>query len=83
MSATPDPITPADITYGLLLEAGRPDLAELVSFHTNDDGTFYLEPLDEVTGVDLELMEKAEALALERISSTDVLADLAEWQASR
>ena len=36
---------PADIAYAALLEAGRPDLADLVAFHLEDDGiTLYLEP---------------------------------------
>lgn len=75
---TADPPTVADVAYAALLEAGRPDLAELVAFHVDDDGTLYLEPLDDVAGADLELMLKAEGLALEWQSSADVIADLEE-----
>jgi len=52
-----------DITHAALLEAGRPDLADLVQFFENDDGSLYLEPMDEVSPADLKLMLRAEALA--------------------
>lgn len=55
--------SPADVAFGALLEAGRPDLAELVHVFTNDDGTFYIEPLDEVADpADVALIERAEFL---------------------
>lgn len=54
----------AEVAYGALLEVGRRDLADLVMFHLDDDGTPYLEPMDDVAGADLELMVRAEALAL-------------------
>lgn len=52
-----------DITYAALLEAGRPDLANLVQFFEDDDGSLYLEPMDEVSDLDLIVMSKAVFLA--------------------
>lgn len=57
----------ADVAAAALREVGRPDLAELVQFFIDDDGSFYLEPMDEVFGTDLALMKRAERLALEAI----------------
>lgn len=52
----------AHITYGALLEAARPDLAALVCYFHNEDGTPYLEPLDEVTAQSLaSIVRQAEA----------------------
>ena len=56
---------PADVAVAALLEACRPDLAELVHVFTNDDGTFYLEPMTDLhdgplTAADEALMERAE-----------------------
>ena len=59
--------TAADIASAALLEAGRPDLAQLVQFFLDDACSFYLEPMDEVFGADLDLMQRAERLALEAI----------------
>jgi hypothetical protein len=58
----------ATVAHAALLEAGRPDLADLVRFFRNGDGSLYLEPLDEVAGDDLELMLRAERLALLAVS---------------
>lgn len=56
---------PVDVAWAALCEVGRHDLAMLVCFHLHPDGGMYLEPLDEVTGADLELMVRAEQLALD------------------
>ena len=57
--------TCAAIAWAALREIGRDDLAELVQFFINEDGSLYLEPMDEVCDADLELMKRAERLALE------------------
>jgi len=54
----------ANITHAALLEVGRPDLAFLVSWSQDDDGSWYLEPLDDVADADLKLMLRAEQVAL-------------------
>lgn len=53
-----------DVAHAALLEVGRSDLAELVCGYVDADGSLYLEPLDEVVGADLALMERAWSLAL-------------------
>lgn len=58
----------AQVSYGALLEAGRPDLALIAAWFTDDDGSIYIEPLDELEGDDLALVERAERLALEAIA---------------
>ena len=59
----------ANIAYAALREVGRDDLADLVCFFIDVDGSVYLEPLDEVTCADLALIERAERLALEVVHS--------------
>lgn len=55
----------ADVAHSALMDAGHPDLAELVRFFWHDDESPYLEPLDEVTDAEWEIMQRAESLALE------------------
>ena len=54
-----------ELAAAALAEAGRVDLAHGVLGFTNDDGTFYLEPLDaeELDRLDLDLIERAAHLA--------------------
>lgn len=52
-----------DVTYAALQEVGRPDLANLVQFFEDDDGSPYLEPMDEVSAMDMEIMDRAVFLA--------------------
>jgi hypothetical protein len=54
-----------NMVYAALMEGGRPDLAVNVLVFVEDDGTPYVEPMDELTGIDLAIVEKAESLALE------------------
>jgi hypothetical protein len=61
----------AEVSYGALVEVGRLDLANLVQWFENDDGSLYLEPMDELSPDDLALMLRAEALALSAISRSD------------
>lgn len=57
-----DIVTVANVTHAALLEIGRADLAALVQFFPNGDGSWYLEPLDEVSDADYALMCKASTL---------------------
>lgn len=53
----------AEVARAALLEAGRPDLADIVLAFVDDDGAYYLEPLDDVTDpADLELLDRATAI---------------------
>jgi hypothetical protein len=54
----------ADVCHAALIEAGRPELAELVQFFYDDDGRPYLEPIDDVSDADWAVMKRAEELAL-------------------
>lgn len=62
----------ADVSYGALLEVGRADLALLVQWFIDDDGSFYIEPMEELTSDDLALMERAERLALSAVQRSDL-----------
>lgn len=55
----------AQIMYTALAEVGRTDLAEVALWFTNDDGSLYVEVLDDVEPAELSLIEQAERLALE------------------
>jgi hypothetical protein len=56
----------ADVSHAALMDAGRPDLAALVQWFEDDDGLFYLEPMDELAcEADAVLMMRAEQLAYE------------------
>ena len=68
-------LAPVDICHAALMDVGRPDLAELVQFSVNDDGSEYLEPLDEVDDEDdWALMLRAEAIALSGRYQRDIAA---------
>lgn len=56
----------ADRVHMALMEAGRPDLAELVIVFENDDGTPYVELLDECEPDEVALIDRAEHLAVTR-----------------
>ena len=55
----------ADVAHSALMDAGHPDLAELVCFYWHDDESPYLLPLWGVTAAEWAIMERAESLALE------------------
>lgn len=54
----------ADVAHAALMEAGRPDLANLLMYFQEDDGTWYLEPMDDANLVDMELMIRADLIAI-------------------
>lgn len=52
-----------DVAHAALMEAGRPDLAEIIIGFDDDDGTFYLEVNDDILDeADWALVNKAENL---------------------
>lgn len=55
----------AQVAYAALCEVGRRDLADLVLFFTDDDGSLYIEPMEDLNEADLALMSRAERLACE------------------
>ena len=58
---------PIDIAHAALLEAGRPDLADVI-IGFDDDGGFYVEVLDwELAAEDLVVIDKAECLARQSV----------------
>jgi hypothetical protein len=55
-------VTPADVAHAALMEAGRPDLAELIAWFPGDGG--YLEANDDILDeADWSIISKAETLA--------------------
>ncbi len=60
-------MNPADVAHAALLEAGRPDLAELVHVFENEDGSPYLEYWDDdlPSDNDRRLMNKAQEIMVE------------------
>jgi hypothetical protein len=53
----------AEIVGACLREAGHPELADIAGCFTDDDGTFYVEPYDELNATELAVVEKAEQIA--------------------
>lgn len=67
---TTDVVGAAEVGYRALREIGRDDLASRLMFRqdsfTDPDGPWYLEPLDDVSDADYQLMVKACSLGLDR-----------------
>ena len=55
-------MTPIDVAYAALCDAGRPDLALLIVWMDDEPGG-YIELLDEVSDADGVLVMRAEQLA--------------------
>lgn len=59
----PDEMRPVDIAHAALMEAGRPDLAALISWFEDEHGG-YIEVTDEIVSeTDYEVIDRAETLA--------------------
>lgn len=60
----PDEMRPVDVAHAALLEAGRPDLAEMIVWFEDDDGDGgYIEVTDFlVDEADYEVIDRAETL---------------------
>jgi hypothetical protein len=62
MSDIEPPINSAvNVAHAALLDIGRRDLADVLAVYEDDDGSLYVEPLD-----DLAVMDRALALAVGR-----------------
>jgi hypothetical protein len=59
----------ASVAHAALHEVGRHDLAEISPAFEDVDGSYYLEPLDELNDPDLELVARAEALGRSSVRS--------------
>ncbi len=53
----------ANVVHAALMEAGCRHLAFSFAVFENADGSFYAEPFDELSTVDAETLERAEAIA--------------------
>ncbi len=57
------PLRPVDVAHAALLEGGRPDLAELITWFDDEHGG-YIEVTDEIMSeADYEVIDRAETLA--------------------